>query len=106
MRKLPPIKNLFSLKRFRNNQEVYVHAAKKEEVIINNKQIDSKEDDITLTDQIDAIFEDSTFVCKKDVVICLLSGKTLNKTIVGRTSKEIITMSGEKINIKDIKSIK
>ena len=63
------------------------------------------EEEKTVEGQINDIFTSSNYVYKADVVINTIDGKTLKKTIIGRTNNSLITMDDELIDVSKIEKI-
>ncbi len=85
-----------------NNKEVFY--SKKNSTIdvepVKNDQIDHR----TVSQKISAIFSSPNYVYKADVHIELKDG-SMDKRIVGRNEKYLITMENDKILLDDIKDI-
>ena len=79
-------------KKIDNLQEVFYE---RKDTIDNNKSI---------KDKINEIFNSSDFVYKKDVKI-VIDDKTIYKTIVGINNGYLLTMDNERIDINKIKNI-
>ena len=56
--------------------------------------------------QIKDIFSSPNYVYKADVSIITTDGKTLKKTIIGRTNNSLITIDDELIDVSKISQIK
>ena len=89
MKKLPKIFKNNINKPLNNNNRVYYsgHKNNGEEVNIND------------------LFKQNE-IYRANIFITLKDGKTINKTIIGRSIKHLITMENELIPIEDILSIK
>lgn len=84
-------------KQLKNNDSVFYGSKERKEEI-------RKEKPFSLNQKINKIFGSSTYVYKADVLITL-KDKKIEKKIVGRNKKELITFDGEIINISDILDI-
>ncbi len=72
-----------------------------QEFFYGNDRTIKKQDSISVVRKINDIFASPTHVYKSKVRITLKNGIS-EKVIVGKTSTDLITMSGEKIKIIDI----
>ncbi len=70
----------------------------------NDRSSDKKQDSVTIIRKINNIFASPNHVYKSKVRIAL-KDKTIEKTIVGKTSTNLITFDGELIKIIDILDI-
>ena len=76
---------------------------------INQKQVivgeEETKENISINKQIKNIFSSDNFVYKADVVITMIDGTTLKKTIIGKTNNSLITMDDELIDVSKISQI-
>lgn len=93
MKDLPSVSDFSSNKEFHNFQESY-------NTMNNNREIRS----VNVNKKINDIFASKSHVYKSLCKI-YLNGDIYEKIIIGRTSTELITITGEKIRIIDIKDI-
>ena len=80
----------------RNNEIVFTS--------FRNSKIDSSSDKIKVRKKIRDIFSSPKYVYKADVII-ETKDESLEKTIVGMSNNELLTLSNEKIKIDDIVDI-
>ncbi len=79
-------------KKINNDQTVYYS---------NEERMPKHDDNLSLESKINRIFNSSSYIYKKDVIIKTRNGN-FNKTLVGRTEDSLLTMDNEKVKINDI----
>ena len=78
-----------------NVQEVFYGASKEER----------SNDDLSIESKINRIFNSPNYIYKKEVIITT-HNQNLKKTIIGKTSNNLLTIDNELININNIDDIK
>lgn len=86
-------------KKINNNEEIYFSSLK------NEKIKEEKKNTKNIFQKINDIFNSKNYVYKADVVITTNNGE-LNKRIIGKNSKYLITADNELILISEIKDIR
>ena len=88
-------------KRITNNEDVYYSANKEVGKKIDTKKDITNNNKINIKRKINEIFASPNYVYKANVNIVTNDG-IINKKVIGRNQKNLITMDNEKINIDDI----
>lgn len=91
-------------KKLKNNDCVF-YSSNKELVDINKDIKEVEKDYLTIEQKINRIFKQSNYMYKSIIKIEFLDGTKLEKTIIGRKNKNLITIDNELINIAEIKNI-
>lgn len=107
-KKLPKVFANKIEKEFNNNERVYYERSN-EPIKISEKTKENKlniSEEFTINQKINRIFGSSKYVYKANVTIKLKDGNTVDKKVIGRNKKELITMDNELIKISDISDIK
>ena len=102
-KKLPEVFHNSIDKKLSNNEDVFYSAKDNDDMITNKDNKVNKNISInkSIRQKINEIFASSSYVYKANVVI-KTNDKTINKRIIGRNSKYLITMDNEKIDIDNI----
>lgn len=90
-------------KNIKNNIESYHYRGSIEEEIDELEIIDES---ISIEDKLNDIFNSDSFVYKNNVVIILKDGNSLKEEVIAIKNLELITLSGKKIKLTEIKDIK
>lgn len=99
-KKLPEIFHNTIDKKLNNNEDVFYSANNNEE-IKEEKKINKINYKKSIRQKINEIFASPSYVYKASVII-KTKDNTINKRIIGRNSKYLITMDNEKIDIDNI----
>ncbi|MFI3307241.1 MAG: hypothetical protein R3Y21_01610 [Mycoplasmatota bacterium] len=91
-------------KELKNNDRIF-YSSNKELVDINKDIKEVEKDYLTIEQKINRIFNQSNYMYKSIIKIEFLDGTKLEKTIIGRKNKNLITIDNELINIAKIKNI-
>ena len=111
-KKLPKVFANKIEKEFNNNERVYYERSNEPIKISEKVSEKTKEnklnisEEFTINQKINKIFGSSKYVYKANVTIKLKDGNTVDKKVIGRNKKELITMDNELIKISDISDIK
>ena len=100
-KKLPEVFHNTINKRITNNEDVYYSANKEVGKKIDTKKDITNNNKINIKRKINEIFASPNYVYKANVNIVTNDG-IINKKVIGRNQKNLITMDNEKINIDDI----
>lgn len=99
-KKLPEIFHNTIDKKLNNNEDVF-YSAKNNEEIKEEKKTNKINYKKSIRQKINEIFASPSYVYKASVII-KTKDSTINKRIIGRNSKYLITMDNEKIDIDNI----
>lgn len=102
-KKLPEVFHNSIDKKLNNNKDVYYSANNNDDNNTNDTKVDSKKIQINknIHQKINEIFASSSYIYKASVKITTNDG-IINKRIIGRNNKYLITMDNEKIPIENI----
>lgn len=102
-KKLPEVFHNSIDKKLNNNEDFYYSANNSNDNNTNDKKIDNREINFnkSIHQKINEIFASSGYVYKANVKITTNDG-IINKRIIGRNNKYLITMDNEKIPIDNI----
>lgn len=103
-KKLPEIFHNTIDKKLNNNKDVFYSANNNEE-IKEEKKVNKINYKKNIRQKINEIFASPSYVYKANVII-KTKDSTINKRIIGRNGKYLITMDNEKIDIDNIFDIK
>lgn len=106
-KKLPSVYANKIEKTFHNNKKVFYGTGEEEKRQEPIKK-DSRTPELTVSQKINRLFASTTYIYKADVKITL-QNQTIEKRIIGRNRRNLITMDNELIpidEIQDIESIK
>lgn len=98
-KKLPSVYANKIDKTFHNNKKVFYGSSKEE-----SEELKANKTEVPVTQKINRLFASSTYIYKMDVKITL-QDRILEKRIIGRNKKNLITIENEFIPIDEIKDI-
>lgn len=98
-KKLPSVYANKIDKTFHNNKKVFYGSSKEEK-----EEVKASKTEVPVTQKINRLFASSTYIYKMDVKITL-QDQILEKRIIGRNKKNLITIENEFIPIDEIKDI-
>ena len=100
-KKLPEVFHNSIDKKLTNNEDIFYSVKENKDIIKDNKVNKNLNVNKSIRTKINEIFASSSYVYKASVVI-KTKDNTINKRIIGRNSKYLITMDNEKIDIDSI----
>ena len=100
-KKLPEVFHNSIDKKLTNNEDIFYSVKENKDIIKDNKVNKNLNVSKSIRTKINEIFASSSYVYKASVII-KTKDNTINKRIIGRNSKYLITMDNEKIDIDSI----
>ena len=100
-KKLPEVFHNSIDKKLTNNEDIFYSVKENKDIIKDNKVNKNLNVNKSIRTKINEIFASSSYVYKASVII-KTKDNTINKRIIGRNSKYLITMDNEKIDIDSI----
>lgn len=100
-KKLPEVFHNSIDKKLTNNEDIFYSVKENKDIIKDNKVNKNLNVNKSIRAKINEIFASSSYVYKASVII-KTKDNTINKRIIGRNSKYLITMDNEKIDIDSI----
>ena len=103
-KKLPEVFHNSIDKKLTNNEDIFYSVKENKDIIKDNKVNKNLNVSKSIRTKINEIFASSSYVYKANVVI-KTKDTTINRRIIGRNNKYLITMDNEKIPIESIVDI-